>query len=137
MPKILLLSIFILLNFSFSLFAQNNSFSPLYNECINNGGVVERSGCISDEFKRQDDRLNMIYKEIMQLETEDRKQMLRSAQRSWIKYKEEWNNYLNNISDNDLVINEIIDYTNLLITAQQADNLQQALDGLLYLKNNE
>ncbi|MDR1871490.1 MAG: DUF1311 domain-containing protein [Deltaproteobacteria bacterium] len=122
-----------------TLLAQDNpedSLSKQFHECVEMGGVRERIICIGDETERQDARLNTLYKQLFQMESEDRKTMLRSAQRNWIKYKEEWINYVTGLGDGDMLIQETASFTFMMMTVQQADNLQAVIDNHIYLKNN-
>ncbi len=53
------------------------------------GGVtVEMIECIGAETKRQDERLNKAYKEVMAQLSETRQKQLQDAQRAWIKFRD-------------------------------------------------
>jgi uncharacterized protein YecT (DUF1311 family) len=119
-------------------FAQNITMSSDFNECYDNPNGSMRVMCLEDELLWQDERLNTVYKQLMAIETEPRKDMLRTSQRTWIKYKEEWNKYVSDLSkgEDDDSVNESILYTSVRITALQADNLQNILDTIKFMQSN-
>jgi uncharacterized protein YecT (DUF1311 family) len=70
-----------------SLFAQD-LYSQEYSACIDQSGGnnFEMSECISQEYAVQDKKLNDVYKKLMNQLSEERKKVLRDAQRAWISY---------------------------------------------------
>jgi uncharacterized protein YecT (DUF1311 family) len=65
-------------------------YSQEYNSCIDQSGGndFEMSECISKEYTIQDKKLNEVYKKLMSQLSDQRKQVLRDAQRQWIAYTE-------------------------------------------------
>ena len=70
--------------------AEDVGLTKLFSACMDkSGGVtVDMLDCISAETKRQDDRLNKAYKEVMAQLSPARKKQLQDAQRAWIKYRD-------------------------------------------------
>ncbi|MDR0622145.1 MAG: lysozyme inhibitor LprI family protein [Deltaproteobacteria bacterium] len=134
MHKILFLCILIILATSTQLYSQSVTFSPSFNECLDSGGVREREGCFLAELEWQDKRLNQLYQQVMAVEPN--KEALKSAQRAWIVFKQKWEVFLADLALDDFVIRETAYQTRVMITAQQADNLQQLLDMHEYIRNN-
>ncbi|WP_404357029.1 lysozyme inhibitor LprI family protein [Methylotuvimicrobium sp. KM1] len=83
-------SAFWLLILSHSAFAADVELNPEFSSCMDqSGGVtVNMIDCIGQEHERQDDRLNGVYKTLMDTLPEERKSALRDAQRAWLKYRE-------------------------------------------------
>jgi uncharacterized protein YecT (DUF1311 family) len=120
------------------LLAQDEGLSQQFRDCLNDaGGTTERENCIGNEWALQDARLNDLYKKLMAVETEQGKQKLRDSQRAWIKYKEDWKNYINTVSDGDFLGDEYVSMFDLMTTVMQAENLQDMLNLHEYLKNND
>jgi uncharacterized protein YecT (DUF1311 family) len=61
-----------------------------YSRCIEKAGAVDPLvlECISDEYTRQDKRLNAAYRKLMSSLKGERKKQLLEAQRLWSKYTE-------------------------------------------------
>jgi uncharacterized protein YecT (DUF1311 family) len=61
-----------------------------YSRCIEKAGAVDPLvfECISDEYARQDRRLNAAYRKLMSSLKGERKKQLLEAQRLWSKYTE-------------------------------------------------
>lgn len=61
-----------------------------YSRCIEKAGAVDPLvlECISDEYTRQDKRLNAAYRKLMSSLKGERKKQLLEAQRLWGKYTE-------------------------------------------------
>jgi uncharacterized protein YecT (DUF1311 family) len=61
-----------------------------YSRCIENAGAVDPAvlDCISNEYDRQDKRLNAAYRKLMGSLKGERKKQLLEAQRLWGKYTE-------------------------------------------------
>jgi uncharacterized protein YecT (DUF1311 family) len=61
-----------------------------YDRCIEKAGAVDPVvlECISDEYTRQDSRLNAAYRKLMGSLKGERKRQLLEAQRLWGKYSE-------------------------------------------------
>ena len=80
---------FILLSLATTSFAEN-IYSDEYSSCIDQSGGnnFEMSECISKEYAIQDKKLNEVYKKLMSKLSDQRKQVLRDAQRQWIAYTE-------------------------------------------------
>ena len=70
--------------------AQKPKLTAEYNKCIDKSGAVDPKilECMSDEYARQDRRLNQAYKKLLSQQTPDRKQQLQDVQRLWMKYTE-------------------------------------------------
>lgn len=71
--------------------AQNSNLSTKYSACMDkSGGVtIEMMDCIDAEIKRQDSRLNKVYKTLMAADqTPERKKQLQATQRAWIKFRD-------------------------------------------------
>jgi uncharacterized protein YecT (DUF1311 family) len=62
-----------------------------YSRCIEKAGAVDPLvlECISDEYARQDKRLNAAYRKLMSSLKGERKKQLLEAQRLWTKYTDE------------------------------------------------
>jgi uncharacterized protein YecT (DUF1311 family) len=70
---------------------QDIGLSRDYNVCMDKSGGVTLNmlNCIDAETKRQDARLNKIYKEVMAAQMDDGgKKRLLEAQRAWIKFRD-------------------------------------------------
>ena len=70
---------------------QDIGLSRDYNVCMDKSGGVTLNmlNCIDAETKRQDARLNKIYKEVMVAQMDDGgKKRLLEAQRAWIKFRD-------------------------------------------------
>lgn len=61
-----------------------------YRQCIEKSGAVDPAvlDCISDEYTRQDKKLNAAYRKLMGSLKGERKKQLLEAQRLWSKYTE-------------------------------------------------
>jgi uncharacterized protein YecT (DUF1311 family) len=84
---------FIILLMSAMSFADASDFAPRtkdYDRCIEKAGAVDPAvlECISDEYSRQDKRLNSAYRKLMTSLKGERKKQLLEAQRLWGKYTE-------------------------------------------------
>lgn len=96
--KISFLSASILLLF---LMATNASAQNHHsqNPCENAQTTVEMRDCVGKEYKKADDELNSVYKQLMsKLTDEGHKAALKTAQQAWIKYRDancEFEAYLN------------------------------------------
>ena len=75
---------------SLSCSAENAPWSKEYKRCQDKAGAVDPAmlECISDEYDRQDKRLNAAYRKLMNSLTGERKKQLLEAQRLWGKYTE-------------------------------------------------
>lgn len=75
---------------SVSFGAENAPRTKEYGRCIDKAGAVDPAvlECISDEYTRQDKRLNAAYRNLMATLKGDRKKQLLEAQRLWGKYTE-------------------------------------------------
>jgi uncharacterized protein YecT (DUF1311 family) len=67
--------------------------------CANAQTTVEMRDCAGREYKKADDELNRVYRQLMsKLDDEGHKGALRSAQQAWIKYRDancDFESYLN------------------------------------------
>jgi len=70
--------------------AEKNIYSQHYNACMNNAGgvTVEMQNCISNEYTRQDARLNLAYRKLTAQVSTSRKRELLTAQRLWIQFRD-------------------------------------------------
>jgi len=68
--------------------ADNAPRTKEFGRCIEKAGVVEPAvlDCISNEYARQDKRLNAAYRNLMGSLKGERKKQLLEAQRLWAKY---------------------------------------------------
>lgn len=80
----------VLMSVSVSVFAESNSYSTAYKQCINEAGGAKANklDCDQEEYKKQDARLNANYKKIMDLLNGKVKQHLLDSQRLWVKYRD-------------------------------------------------
>ncbi|MDR1578627.1 MAG: DUF1311 domain-containing protein [Deltaproteobacteria bacterium] len=103
--------------------------SPEFFTCIEEGGIRERAMCISTEFELQEKRVNDLYEQLSLTLSEPRKQVLRQAQSSWIKYKEDWSLFMstNAEEEDSSITEENIRLFQLLATATHAKNLATQL----------
>lgn len=71
--------------------ADEPDYSAEYSSCMDDSGGVtaDMIDCIGQELERQDARLNKVYNEFMAALTAERKEQLRSAQRAWLKFRDE------------------------------------------------
>ena len=70
--------------------------------CLNdefNHTTVAMMYCIDDALNAWDEELNRVYKELMTLLSTDQKNVLRSAQKEWIKFRDLEYNNINSIYD--------------------------------------
>ena len=67
--------------------------------CANAQTTAEMRDCAGREYKKADDELNRVYRQVMsKLEDEGHKTALKTAQQAWIKYRDancEYESYLN------------------------------------------
>ena len=70
--------------------ADDIELSQQFSACMEkSGGVtVDMLDCIGAETKRQDTRLNKVYKEVMAQLSPARNKELQAAQRAWIKFRD-------------------------------------------------
>ena len=70
--------------------AADDGLSAKYSSCMDkSGGVtVDMLGCIGEETKSQDARLNKAYKAVSTAIEPSRAKALQDAQRAWIKYRD-------------------------------------------------
>ncbi|MCC7278522.1 MAG: DUF1311 domain-containing protein [Chromatiaceae bacterium] len=75
--------------------ADDIELSQQFSACMEkSGGVtVDMLDCIGAETKRQDTRLNKVYKEVMAQLSPARNKELQAAQRAWIKFRDANCNY--------------------------------------------
>ncbi|MFJ1574145.1 lysozyme inhibitor LprI family protein [Pseudomonas sp. NPDC088322] len=70
--------------------ASADDFSTSYTECMDKASsTVAMSSCIQSESSLQDQRLNRVYKQLQAKLAGDAQKALRTAQRSWIKYRDD------------------------------------------------
>ncbi|MGE0086197.1 MAG: lysozyme inhibitor LprI family protein [Desulfococcaceae bacterium] len=80
-----------LLCFSQAAFAADDiGLSKEYSVCMDraNGITENMIECFAAETKKQDARLNKVYKELMNALSPARKNQLKEAQRAWIKFRD-------------------------------------------------
>ena len=65
-------------------------YTPAYQACLDaaDGSSSGMIGCITDEFKVQDARLNTAYHKVMAGLNERQKAKLRAAQRAWVVFRD-------------------------------------------------
>lgn len=70
--------------------ADDNGLSKQFSACMDKSGGVTADvlDCIGAETKRQDSRLNKVYKEVMAQLSPARNKELQAAQRAWIKFRD-------------------------------------------------
>ena len=70
--------------------AQQPKLTAEYSKCIDRAGAVDPKilDCMSDEYSRQDKRLNQVYKKLLAQLTPERKNELQEVQRLLVKYTE-------------------------------------------------
>jgi uncharacterized protein YecT (DUF1311 family) len=69
--------------------AQADNLSKAFDTCMSKAQAnVEMMNCIDDEIKRQDDRLNKVYKALRDDVDESRRPALLAAQRAWIQFRD-------------------------------------------------
>ena len=84
-----LLALSLLLWIGVPVSAQEARFSKQYDACMNardarNGVQSAMNDCAQKEYSRQDDRLNTLWKSVMQSRKPDQRTSLRLSQRRWI-----------------------------------------------------
>lgn len=81
---------FLMLAFPLLVEAQQPKLTAEYGKCIDQAGAVDPKilDCMSDEYSRQDKRLNQAYKKLLAQLTPERKKELQEVQRLWVKYTE-------------------------------------------------
>ncbi|WP_158076850.1 lysozyme inhibitor LprI family protein [Wohlfahrtiimonas populi] len=75
----------ILISVTLSLFFSFVSANEL---CTDAKSETIRNQCISQEYQKIDDSLNILYKKYRSLLDDEDKELLKAAQINWIKYKE-------------------------------------------------
>lgn len=70
--------------------AQQPKLTAEYGKCIDQSGATDPKilDCMSDEYDRQDKRLNQAYQKLLAQLTPERKKALQEVQRLWVKYTE-------------------------------------------------
>ena len=86
----LLLMAFVALASAQSYGQEKDLLSAEYSKCIEQSGGTDPAmlDCMGAETKRQDKRLNDVYKKLMNELKPERKRQLQEAQRIWLKYME-------------------------------------------------
>ncbi|WP_346796600.1 lysozyme inhibitor LprI family protein [Halomonas sp. Bachu 37] len=101
--------------------------SPTHDECLQQAvSTVDIVTCITDEYERQDQRLNENYQQLRSQLSSARREQLLTAQRAWIQYKEANCDFyfdpeggtLARVSANSCVLNE---------TRERADELEKLM----------
>jgi uncharacterized protein YecT (DUF1311 family) len=71
-------------------YADDQNLSERFSGCMDksDGSTSSMRECIAAETKRQDDRLNKAYKELMAQFAPARKKQLLDAQRAWLKFRD-------------------------------------------------
>jgi len=82
--------------FASTALAGEEELSRAYECCVaeSDGGDFSIIDCIQQELERQDARLNVAYKKLMDALDGDRKTKLREAQRAWIKFRDTYGDFL-------------------------------------------
>ena len=108
--------------------ADESKFSKEFYLCLDatNGVNSLNLNCVYEETKKQDDRLNQNYKDLMAVLSEQRRNELREAQRAWIKYRDLYGQYLRNQDGTMLAMLIAADWI-LECTSSQADFLEGEL----------
>ena len=80
--------------FSFNAIAEEDELTPYYGQCLENGDPIEWQAtfgkCTADALAYWDKELNQNYKHLMKVApTEDAKAQFKTAQRQWIKNRDE------------------------------------------------
>jgi len=152
--KNILYTIILSLLFSFSVFADSDSYDDCVKKATDNpetasspiGFTLEAIACDVDEFRYQDDRLNKNYKKLMKVLNKNEQDALRKKQRKWIKerVKEALSTervdpetreliektYYSSYDEmaKDGLINQLMYYSNMEeLTEKRADELEDAL----------
>jgi len=93
--KFIFLSLIILFYFicpleSYAARRPEPSFSKRYDVCAekSEGVTVKLRECLGDEFERQDQELNRIYKSLMPKLSAKNRQILQKSERAWIAYRD-------------------------------------------------
>ncbi|MGS2742559.1 lysozyme inhibitor LprI family protein [Halomonas sp. LS-001] len=69
--------------------AYGSEYSPSYEACMQKAvSTLDIVTCISNEYERQDQRLNNNYQQLRSQLSSERREQLLTAQRAWITYKE-------------------------------------------------
>lgn len=69
--------------------AYGNEYSHSYEACMQKAvSTLDIITCISNEYERQDQRLNDNYQQLRSQLSSERRDQLLTAQRAWITYKE-------------------------------------------------
>lgn len=71
-------------------FAQDIGLTKQFSQCMerSNGVTINMLECIDAETKRQDQRINKAYQNVMAQLTPERKKQLQQAQRAWINFRD-------------------------------------------------
>lgn len=119
---------FILGLFTTSALAGEEELSRAYERCmVEAGGVTfPMIYCMQQEYERQDARLNVAYKKLMDVLGDDRRATLREAQRSWIKFRDAYGDFLYD-PDGGTLARVNANHWHMLATADRAKQLEDAL----------
>jgi uncharacterized protein YecT (DUF1311 family) len=105
-------------------------YSQAFNDCAANIQLSHQViDCMSQETAVQDKRLNDLYKQVSNIQTPATKQLLLTAQRNWLQYRDNWVKFLKTQqgdSGPEYLISEFL----LDATLEQADHLQSILNGM-------
>jgi len=76
--------------FSSAALAADIDASKIFDTCMDNSGGVTMAmmDCIHEETARQDQRLNVAYKVLMEQLSPERNSQLRKAQRAWMAFRD-------------------------------------------------
>jgi uncharacterized protein YecT (DUF1311 family) len=110
--------------------AAGQELSETFVSCLDKAGGVSAAmkECVSAEYKRQDERLNRSYIKLMGSLSAERRDALREAERTWLKFRDANCQYYDDPGGGSAAPIEA-SYCRLKATADRAKELEQFVDG--------
>lgn len=95
--------------------------------------MIEMIDCAQERYQKADDELNEVYQELMSLLENERKELLREAQRAWLKFRDTTADFeASEVEGGSLYPLFHID-TLAFLTEKRVEYLKKVLDGVLMM----
>jgi len=91
------------------------------------GITVEMRECIDQELRRQDERLNQVYRRYFNFVSSDVRQSAKEAQRAWVQFRDKECVWAGAPEGDGTLAPVIIDGCHLEMTARRADEFERRL----------
>lgn len=111
---------------------KNNDIQPTkaYDECLesSNGVTVTLRRCANEELRRQDSRLNRLYRKLLERSEPHRREKLKSAQLAWIQLRDRQCEYEAALEQDGTIWPLIITSCHIDFTIRRADQMQSWIE---------